>query len=140
VTLVVQPYTLPAVVPLAGAPAVITGPVLVGNLPLAVNLSLYQGDDFWLDLTVTDTGGNPVNLSAYTPTAVIRGAPGSPTVAAFTCTVDTTNTNVVHLWLPHLQSMLLNRRGVWDCQVEQSGAVTTLVAGTVTTSLEVTVG
>jgi|SRR5215472_2534860 len=139
-TLVVQPVLLPAAIQrsLPALPTVAAGPIEAGGLPLAVNLTVYQGDDFFLDLSVTDSGGNPVNMTGWVPSAQVRGAPGSAVVATFTCSVDQTNTNVVHLWLPHLQSMNLARRGVWDCQVDDAGVITTLVAGTVSAVMEVT--
>jgi hypothetical protein len=131
-----------SLVSLSLAPGLLVSPAptpeQIGDLPIVVNLGLYQGDDFFLDLTVTDSSNNPINLSSYTPEAQIRGSPGAMVMAAFTATVDATTTNLIHLHLPHLQSMLLQRNAVWDCQITDSvGTVTTLVSGKVTTTLEV---
>jgi hypothetical protein len=115
-------------------------PVDVVAQPLTVNLDVYQGDDFYLDLTVTDSVGNPVNMAGWVAAAVVRAAPGTRIVATFTCNVDTVNTNVLHLLLPHSEAMNLQRKGVWDCQVTQlSGTILTLVAGSVSAGLQVTV-
>ena len=116
-------------------------PVNVVTVPLTVNLDVYQGDDFYLDLTVQDSLGNPIGLSGWTVQSTVRPAPGAKVVATFTGTVDTVNNTVIHLHLPHVEAQNLQRKGVWDCQVvDLSGNVLTLVAGTVTASLEVTTG
>jgi hypothetical protein len=115
-----------------GAVEVVTG-------PQAVNLTIYQGDDFFLYLTVKDGAGNPVHMTGWTAAAQVRAASGSPVIATFTASIDATVNNQVDLQLPHLQAMLLPRKAVWDCQVtDLNGVVTTLVAGKVTTAPEVT--
>jgi hypothetical protein len=113
------------------------GAVEIVTLPLAVNLTIYQGDDFFLYLTVTDTLGNPINMDGWTAAAQIRAAPTTQVIAAFT---GSTTANQVALQLPHLEAMKLPRKAVWDCQVtDLAGVVTTLVAGKVTATPEVTV-
>jgi hypothetical protein len=104
--------------------------------PYPVNLTIYQGDDFFLYLTVTDTLGNPINMDGWTAAAQVRAAPGTQVIAAFTAT---TSANQVALQLPHLEAMKLPRKAVWDCQVtDLAGVVTTLVAGKVAATPEVT--
>ena len=108
----------------------------VGALPLPVNLLLYEGDDFFLDLTVTDSLGAAVDMTGATPTAQIRDVPDSPTLlATFTCT---TTTNVIHLHLPAAEAAKLSApAAVWDCQIATPN-ILTLVAGTVTVTPQVT--
>jgi hypothetical protein len=115
-----------------GAVEVVTG-------PQAVNLTIYQGDDFYLNLTVKDANNNPINMTGWTVAAQVRAAPGSAVVATFTAAIDATVTNQVDLHLPHLQAMKLPRKAQWDCQVtDLNGVVTTLAAGKVTVTPEIT--
>jgi hypothetical protein len=112
-------------------------PVLISVLPLPVNLLLYQGDDFFLDLTATNPDGSATDLTGMTAQAQIRvtiGAPDPP-LATFTAPIDG---NVIHLHLPHTEAEKL-AAGVcyWDCQI--SGLQWyTLAAGKVTVTGEVT--
>lgn len=120
----------------AAAPRVATQPLqTVTALPAPVNLEIYKGDDFYLDVTVTNPDGSDADLSAVTPAAQIRPQPNSATIlATFDLTVDG---NVIHLHLPHGESHNLIPRCAWDVQIT-GGDITTLAAGTVTVSGEVT--
>lgn len=114
-------------------------PVLISTLPVTVNLKLYQGDDFKLDLTVTDPDGTPADLAGMTAAAVIRltvGAPDPPE-ATFTATIDPGG-DIVHLHLPHTEASKL-APGVcyWDCQISATETYT-LAAGKVTVTGQVT--
>lgn len=112
----------------------VSGPVTITALPQVVNLNLYQGDDFFLDITVTDSQGQPVDLSGSTSTAQIRKSAADATImASFTVTPEG---NVLHLHLVGADAAVLTS-GVWDAQID-TGAVTTLVAGTVSITNEVT--
>jgi hypothetical protein len=104
-------------------------------LPAKVNLDLYAGDDFYLDLTVTNPDGSDADLSAAVPTAQIRTTDVDANVAAtFEVTV---NGNVISLHLVNTDTAQLPPQAVWDCQIATPD-VTTLVAGTVTTTADVT--
>lgn len=111
-------------------------PQTIDARPVAVNLLLYQGDDFYLDLVVTQPDGTPADLTGMTPRAEIRKTAEDVVVlAAFTATVAG---NVVSLHLAHTASTDLTA-GVWDCQVtDGTDGVWTLAAGTVETDAEVT--
>lgn len=105
-------------------------------LPGCVNLAFYEGDDVFIDLTVKDPDGLPTDLTGATATAQVRSRTDSDEVlATFTGTVAG---NVVHLQLPNTENVDMPDSAVWDCQIEQGGAITTLVAGTVTITQEVT--
>lgn len=112
-----------------------TGPVTITALPATVNLSLYQGDDFYLDLTVTNPDSSPADLTGATATATIKASPTAPDImATFSATITA---NVVHLHLPATEAAKLAAAAVWDCQIANP-LVTTLAAGKVTTTLQVT--
>jgi len=129
--------TAMAAAPLADPQA----PIVVGTLPLAVDLTLYRGDDFFLDVTVTNPDGSPYPLTGYTATSQMRVEPRDPDppVAEFTCTIDTTTTNVIHLHLPGSQSQAVPDTMAWDVQiVGATGLVTTLAFGQATFTGDVT--
>jgi hypothetical protein len=112
-------------------------------MPAAIDLRLYGGDDFAMDLTVTDSAGNAIDLSTSTVTAQIRATPikdaaamTSPPLASFGVGIAG---NVVSLSLAHAASAGVPARAVWDCQRTDSlGFVTTLAAGLVYMAQQVT--
>jgi hypothetical protein len=113
-----------------------TGPVRITAQPLEVDLLIYQGDDFYLDVTVTNPDGSTPDLSGADPMAMIRVHPADPDVVAqFDITVDTGG--LLHLHLPTDQSSLLPLNSVWDLQLTVPDVIT-LVAGAVTATREVT--
>jgi H+/gluconate symporter-like permease len=108
----------------------------VSAIPAAVDLGLYQGDDFSMTLTVTDANGNPITLTG-TVAAQIRASRGSATIAgSFTASMAA---NVVTLSLPASVSTTLPQLCVWDCAVTQGGVVTTLAGGRLELMVRVTV-
>jgi hypothetical protein len=129
---------------LSAAPAVppvqfVSAPVQeVVVLPTPINLTFYQGDDFYLDLTVTDPNNNPINCTNAQPTSQIRPAPDDPNVLAnILVTVDATTTNLLHLHVAAADSSLLPQNAAWDIQLS-SPSITTIAAGTVTCNPQVT--
>lgn len=113
----------------------------VTALPVQVDLVLYRGDDFYLDIAVTDSSNAALPMTGKTPAAQIKAADTDPApLASFTCTVDTTTTNIIHLHLANADSALLPDAAVWDCQItdDSSNDILTLVSGAITTSGDVT--
>ncbi len=111
---------------------------VVGTLPMQVDLILYRGDDFFLDIAVTDADGAPVDLTGYTATSQLRATADTvdPPMGSFTCT---TSTNVVHLHLPAANAKGLAHTAVWDVQIADAGGViTTLAYGAATIQPDVT--
>jgi hypothetical protein len=107
-------------------------------LPAEINLTFYQGDDFFLDMTVTDPLNNPINCTNAQPTSQIRPAPEDPNVLAnITVTVDATTTNLLHLHVASADSTYLPLNSAWDIQLS-SPSITTIAAGTVTCNPQVT--
>ena len=112
------------------------GPTTIVALPQEVNLTLYQGDDFYLDLFVSNPDNSAADLAGCTASAQIRNSPSSPQILASLSAVI--NGNAIHLKLDHSDAAKLTQ-SVWDAQlVYPSGDIVTLVAGTVTVSQEVT--
>ena len=133
---VVQPRVSP--VQTSSVPVSSSGVVTVTQLPSPVNLSLYEGDDFSMTLTLTDpVSGAPISLVGATAKAQLRPAPGDPTItASFTSQISS---NVITLSLLGSATQNLSRQYAWDCQITNaSGAVQTLVAGSVSFTVDVT--
>lgn len=104
-------------------------PQTIDALPLTVNLVLYAGDDFFLDLTVTNPDGTEADLEDMAARAQIRRKAGdADAMAAFD--VELVG-NVIRLHLTSSASQGLSGKGVWDCQLTD-GTVATLAAGRVT--------
>jgi hypothetical protein len=111
-------------------------------LPAVVNLSIYEGDDFWMDIVITDTNNNPVDLTGTFPTSQIRPAPDDETILAnFDVSVDVpsggTTVNLIHLHLNADDSNLLPASAAWDVQLTTPN-ITTIAGGTVTVTPQVT--
>jgi hypothetical protein len=122
----------------AVAPLAASAPQTVTALPEVVNLEFYQGDDFYLDVTVNDGSGSPAVLTGSSPRAEIHAAPGDPVpLATFTITIDAAP-GLLHLHLPAAESADVPATAVWDLQLSAPD-VTTLAAGTVACTQQVTV-
>lgn len=118
-----------------GSRAALSGSITITALPRTVNLRLYAGDDFAIDLTITDADGDPADLEGTEPAAEVRATADAQTVAAvFVVAVEG---NVVRLRLPSAVTAELPWRGVWDCRLF-GGRVITLVSGTVSVTPAVT--
>lgn len=112
---------------------------LIEQLPACVNLSIYEGDDFYLDLAVTDQDAAPVDVTGAIISGQIRPSAESDIVSAeFTGTVDGTDPSLIHLHLPSASNVNMPSSAVWDCEIDLGGSITTLAAGTVTVKQEVT--
>lgn len=99
---------------------------IAATLPLWRDLPIYAGNDFGLDLVVTDANGDPVDLTDASPLAQIRSDPIDPVVlASFVISIDV---NVLHLRLAPDVTATLPSGCAWDCRVAVPD-VTTLVAG-----------
>ena len=107
----------------------------VNARPAEVNLNLYAGDDFWLDVTVTDPDGNAADLSGQVARADIRQNTATEVIASFDAAIDG---NVINLHLAGADVAGLPGASVWDCQLAGTDTVT-LVAGVVRTTAQVTI-
>jgi len=113
----------------------------VGAIPAAVDLAVYQGDDFGpLTLTVTNPDGSAANLTGATFKAQIRNVAGSSTSTLLATFTPSVAANVVTLSLAHGDAATLPAAGVWDCQMTRAaGSVVTLAAGAVRVAQDVSV-
>lgn len=107
----------------------------------AANLSIYAGDDYAADVTVLQVDGvTPADLTGYTAQAEVR--PSLTDVSLTPAATFTTiiNGNVISILLTHDDTRLLTKPAyVWDLQViDSNGWITTLLAGSVAITKEVT--
>lgn len=106
-------------------------------LPTTINLTFYEGDDFYLDMTVTDSTG-PIDLTNSQPMSQIRITPDDDNIlASFDIVIDGTTQGLLHLHLNALDSNGLPAHCAWDIQLSNP-AITTIAAGTVTVKPQVT--
>jgi hypothetical protein len=129
----------PVIIPRPAAqPRAVTGASAVTALPAGVDLALYAGDDFYLTLTISDADGQPVDLASATIGAQLRVKPDDPDPPAAAFAV-TTAANVATLHLTNAVTAKLTGTLAWDCQIQtQNGDITTLLAGKVTMTGDVT--
>jgi hypothetical protein len=107
-------------------------------LPAVINLYIYQGDDFYLDMLVTDQNGAAVDCSQSSPMSQVRLFPDDPDILAnLSVVVDSTTINLLHLHLLAADSSLLPASAAWDIQLTVPN-VTTLAYGSVTVTMQVT--
>jgi hypothetical protein len=103
------------------------------------NLILYQGDDFSATVTVVNPDGSPADLTGYSAQSQVRFSTqdNSTPAAQFACSIAG---NVITILLTHDQTRLLSRYVyAWDLQViDASGVITTLLAGQLGVTQEVT--
>jgi hypothetical protein len=114
----------------------LTVPVTLRQLPRPVNLVTYRGDDFAFALTVWNSDGTAADLSGGTFAAQVRATADS-TDELGTLAVTVTDNNV-DLHLANTTSAALPRSAVWDVEMTDAGWVTTLAAGTLVTTADVT--
>jgi hypothetical protein len=130
---------LPATVvrlPAARAPGDVESPVTLRALPRTVNLVTYRGDDFAFALTVWNDDETPADLSSATLRAQVRAvADADEILGTVTVTVDA---NAVDLHLTAATSADLPRAAVWDVEMVDAGWTTTLAAGSLVTTADVT--
>lgn len=109
-------------------------------MPSTANLDIYQGDDYPAFVAVADSDGAPADLTGYTAKAQIRVnvADRAPEVVVeIDCTITGSD---IYLSIPHAKTIdLTGINYVWDLQLTSaSGIITTILAGKVRVSLEVT--
>lgn len=112
--------------------------------PAKQNLAIYQGDDYFLD-AVFSVGGAPFDISAWTFAAQIRKTTADAdnsgdAFAEFDCTIVDGPGGRLRLFLDHAQTEAIEETaGQWDLQgTDAGGMITTLLAGAVTITKEVT--
>ena len=106
------------------------------------DLAIYQGDDWAALVSVLDGTGAAVDITGYVPQAQIRLGPAdaNPKVLVeITALVDALITGQINLSIPNATTALMSGSYAWDLQLTTpSGAIMTLLAGTVIVTQEVT--
>ena len=98
--------------------------------PGVVDLCVYRGDSGRVRVRITDTEGVPVDVSTATWDVDFRVSEDDPTVL---CSPDVEpvagEPNAVDIVLTAACSENLNEDGVWDMQMQLNGETTTILAG-----------
>ncbi len=108
-------------------------------MPANLALDIYRGDTSrWQFKLWSDTAKTiPIDLTGVTPKAEIRDKPAGTVLSELDCEVETTN--VINVSLLPDASRSLPKKGYWDLQLTHPGGdVTTIVAGAVTVTPDVT--
>lgn len=115
------------------------GVVGTTRLPTNVDLAFWKGDSLEFIVKFTDDAQppNPINLTGYTPAAVMKASFSSTTTYTFATTVQ--NTNEVRVYLSSAISKTIPAGDyIWNLQVTApNGDVRTYLAGDVTVYAEV---
>lgn len=106
------------------------------NYPLNVRI----GDTESIAVTMQDANGNPINIAGRTYSAQIRAKASSTTpLATFSCTiVDAAQGKFSCVLSAATTANLSPANAVWDLQENNGGTVTTLMAGEVVISRDIT--
>jgi hypothetical protein len=131
-----------------GPRATVTQEPIYFTEPVKLDLHVYRGDSGRFRVNVTDADGVPVDVSAAQWTCQIRatpavGQPAPPPVANLVVVPDLQLHSQIEVQLPPNLSELLPVSAVWDLQMMVVNgpltSVTTLLAGKVITTLDVSV-
>lgn len=110
--------------------------------PGPLNLTIEQGADFSITLTVKDSAGVVVNLTGYTFAAQFRQTYASTSpIATFTCTCTVPASGQIVLSMPNATTGALTapQSGVWDLFLTDASLnKIRLLAGSVTVAPRVT--
>lgn len=103
-------------------------------------ITLEQGTDFSLTITVTDTAGVAFNLTGYTAAAKIRKHWSSSTAYALTATVTGSTSGEITLAANNTTtSAIPPGRYMYDVEAtSNTGSVTRVLQGTMTVTPEIT--
>jgi hypothetical protein len=109
-------------------------------VPAKQDIKIMRGDTEVFNITVTDSAGAAVNLTGDVFTSQIRyNRDDSSVAASFTCVVTDPIAGQVSLTLPAATSAtLVSGTAYWDLQRNDSGVITTIVAGKCTILADVT--
>lgn len=108
-------------------------------MPARQDIEVYQGDDWAATVTVRNEDGTDADITGYTARAQVRRAVADVDPVIVVEMSAVVQSPEIQLSIPHDVTALLSGRYVWDLQiVSAAGAVTTLLAGKVITTAEVT--
>ena len=109
-------------------------------LPSNADLIIYKGDYLELFVTLKDEAGVALDLTGFTPEAVLKADYYDRAPKPFTCTLDDAPAGRVRIFMSStITSELMPGAYIWDFQVtDGSGETRTYLAGDVTVYNEVT--
>lgn len=95
------------------------------------NLVIDQGSNFSATLSLTDDGGNALDLTGYTSNAQLRKVFSSVNAVAFTCTINAVAGEVTISLGANTTSNLDDGRYVYDVEVTETatGIVSRIIEG-----------
>lgn len=106
--------------------------------PFKVDITVYRGDSGSFRISVKDPDNNPIDISGATWDADIRVKDKDPVaVTSFVIEPVVGDTSSITVSLPSENSALLTRSGVYDIQMTLNDVVTTLIAGEIILTLDV---
>lgn len=113
------------------------GPLTLSK-PLAVDLIVYRGDTGLFRITVKNSDGSPHPIVDATWDADIRTIADNPVViTSMTVSPTPGDTSAVDVTLTAAMARLINEPAVYDVEMTQGGIVTTLIAGKVVLTKDV---
>jgi hypothetical protein len=109
-------------------------------VPAKQDIKIMRGDTEVINITVNDSASSPVDLTGSVFSSQIRYNRDDTSIAAtFLCEIVDATAGQVRLTLSAAASAALNAgTAYWDLQRNDSGTVTTLVAGKCTVLADVT--
>lgn len=112
---------------------------VVISQPQPVDLVIYRGDTGRFRVSVTDPQGAPLDVSTASWNAQIRQNADDPQpVTAFTIQPVSGDTSSIDVILNASESATLDfSTGAWDLQMSMGGEITTLMAGKVNVTADV---
>lgn len=110
---------------------------VASNIPMPLDISIYQGDTFRMRLGVYESDGTEADLTGMTARAQIRPTPTDLTVLAEFAT-QINGSDVDLLLSSDVTAGLAAGGAAWDVQLTSATDVTTLAFGSVSITPEVT--
>jgi hypothetical protein len=109
-------------------------------VPAKQDIKIMRGDTEVFNITVTDSAGAPIDLTGDIFTSQIRyNRDDSSIAASFNCSIVSEANGQVRLTLPAGTSAgLVAGTAFWDLQRNDSGVITTIIAGKCTILADVT--
>ena len=106
--------------------------------PLAVDLNVYRGDTGLFRITVANSDGSPHSVASATWDADVRASADDATViVSMTVAPVAGDPTSVDVTLTAAMARLITDSAVYDVEMTQGGIVTTLVAGRVVITKDV---
>lgn len=99
---------------------------------------IYRGDTFRLVVEMVNDDGTPRDIDGCSYSATIKQTRDSTTSVAFSLSVDEGTATVTLVLTPTQTAGSVPRRGIWDLQETCGSTVTTLMAGDVRATDDVT--